>query len=123
MNNELEKIYNLIELLTIDEDLKQDLWVKYLSGCPSHCLPDTLCDLIRDGISSNRCYNEYWNDVESLVLFCSQIKDLPRHQQNIMLLLYTGFTVELISEHKGISLVRIQQAVSSFYQRKVNNTP
>lgn len=118
----MESVFNLIERLTIDEDLKQDLWVKYLSGCPLHCLPDALCDLIQDGITSEKSYYKYLNDIESLVVVYNEIKDLPRHQRNIILLLYTGFTVELISEYKGISLVRIRQAVASFHQSKVNNT-
>lgn len=116
----MESVFNLIERLTADEDLKQDLWVKYLSGCPLHCLPDAFCDLIQEMITSDKDY--YCNDIQSLAFLYHNIKDLPRHQRNILLLLYTGFTVELISEYKGISLVRIRQAVASFHQHKVNNT-
>jgi hypothetical protein len=120
-NAEMEKVHNLIELLTLDEDIKQDLWLKYLSGCPIHCLPDALCDLIREELNTTHSNYETCSNNHKLYSFCDHIKHLPYHQQNIILLIYIGFTVESIGEYKGISLVRIKQAVASFYRDKVNN--
>ena len=110
---EIETIRNLIELLTLNEDLKQDLWLQYLSGCPFHCLPDALCDLIYLEIDKDN------PQFQSFIPLCTSIKYLPKYQRNIILLLYTGFKVESISEYQGISEVRIQQTLSSFYRKKV----
>lgn len=119
---EIQKIHDLIQLLTDDEDLRQELWLKYLSGCPQNCLPDALCDLIREEINNNNLNYQISNDIRDLKCIHNLIEDLPRHQQNIIVLLYTGFTVELISQYKGISVVRIKQSIYSFYYQKVKNT-
>lgn len=111
-----DKVSNLINCLTNDEDLRQDLWVSYLSGSPVESfesrlerikveysdhikLREAIWDLIKNPIPEKleQMLNNTFTDYERSIITC----------------LMLGLSVDEISRGKGISEVRIRQSIAT----------
>ncbi len=112
----LEIVSNLINCLSSDEDVRQDLWVSYLSGTATESLEVRL----------SRIKVEREEDV-NLQIALQQLISFPireelqlaltthftPYERSIICLLMLGCDVSQISSIKGISEVRIKQTMST----------
>lgn len=115
MNSELVKVQSLINSLTDDEDLRQELWLHFLSGAPDHSLANQFEVL--------RIHDKITNDFQSrLEIFANiplsdiaeaalQLLDIAERQ--VVFLLVLGLSVVEIAEYKGTSPIRVHQTVAS----------
>jgi hypothetical protein len=115
MNSELVKVQSLINSLTDDEDLRQELWLHFLSGAADHSLVNQLEVLhIHDKIT-----NDFQSRLEVFTLFplsdiaeaALQLLDVAERQ--VVFLLVLGLSVMEIAEYKGTSPIRVHQTVAS----------
>ena len=115
MNNELQTVKNLIDQLTDDEDLRQDLWVHFLSGSNTSTFIYQLEVL--------QIHNAIINHLQDqLVVFTTQpmtaqfeiaLHSMSAVEQQILYLLLLGLVPVEIAKYKNISVVKIYQAVLS----------
>ncbi len=111
-----DPVSNLINCLTNDEDLRQDLWVCYLSGTPVESFESRL----------ERLKVEYSDDIELRESIWQLIKNPPSeslsttleknftdYERSIICCLMLGLEVSKISYIKGISEVRIRQSIAT----------
>jgi hypothetical protein len=111
----VQEVSNLINCLTNNEDLRQDLWVLYLSGKPLESLPDHLEQLNAEYTEDQKVKDAMWQLIknppsESLYEILEEFTDFER---SIMCLLALGLSIDKIALFKGINQVRIRQAISS----------
>jgi hypothetical protein len=119
-----DKVNSLINCLTNDEDLRQDLWVCYLSGTPIESFESRL----------ERIKVEYSEDLELQKAIWHLIKNPPSqelstileqnftdYERSIICCLMLGLKVEKISNIKGISQVRIRQTLQAIRYNDIWN--
>ena len=109
-----DKVSQLINCLTKDEDQRQDLWVHYLSGNPVSTFTSHLDKL-------NAEFNDDSN-LQELLWFVfknppsEKFRDLLNNfsdvEQSVVCLLALGLTVGQLSRYKGISEIRIRHVIS-----------
>jgi hypothetical protein len=111
----------LINSLTNDEDLRQELWVHYLSGHSTNSF-----DIYLEKIKF-----EYCDDIELKEAIWALIKNPPSDallgildnftdfERSIICLLMLGLDVDKISAAKGISEVRIRQSIATIRYNNV----
>jgi hypothetical protein len=112
----LERISCLINSLTNDEDIRQDLWLHYLNGNAVETFQSKLERLIVE-------YSDYSELQESIwVLIKNPISDslsdtlennFTDYERSIICLIVLGVGIEEISRIKGISEVRIRQSIAT----------
>lgn len=115
MNLDLTKVKNLINSLTDDEDLRQELWVHYLSGSSASTFIKQL-ELLR-------IYDKTIEDFQrGLEVFVSvPLSDSAEHalqvlsplEQQVVYLLVLGLSLKDVAEYKGIGLVKVRQMITS----------
>lgn len=115
-----DKVSNLINCLTNDEDLRQELWVHYLSGNPVDSFSQHLQKIQVEYGEDTQVKTAVWQLInnppsEKLEGILDHFTDFER---GIICLLMLGLTVENISTVKGISQVRIRQSISSIRYNK-----
>jgi DNA-directed RNA polymerase specialized sigma subunit len=114
----MEAADSQINCLTSNEDERQDLWVHYFSGNPpetfasylqkiqyEYALDETLQERLRQ-VSLNLPSDK----LHTLLLRLSGV------EQSIVCLLALGLTITEISKYKGITEIRIRQAISVIKQ-------
>lgn len=115
----LESVSNLINCLSNDEDVKQDLWVYYLSGTPVESLDARLKRIKTE-------YTEYTEDLELQKSIWDLIQNPPSeelsnlietnftdYERSVICCLMLGLDAGDISNIKGISQVRIRQSIAT----------
>ena len=110
------EVSNLINCLTHDEDLRQDLWVYYLSGNSVDTFSFYLRKLLitREDIAiQQQICNSVWLILQdpTAMEFSSFLDNFSNFERSVMCLLAIGLTVEQIAEYKGISPIRIRQTL------------
>ena len=105
----------LINCLTQNEDLRQELWVHYLSGNPIESLTSRLQEISNDHTEDANIRANIWYLLQNPVTdeFLHFLSNFSEYEKSIITLLLLGLTIEQISQHKGISQVRIKQTISS----------
>jgi hypothetical protein len=116
-----ETVTNLINCLSNDEDVRQDLWVHYLSGTPVESLDAHLAKI----------QAEYRQDIELQKALWSLIQNPPseklqkliadnftNYERKIIFYLMLGLDTSKISDLKGISEVRIRQSIATIRYNK-----
>jgi hypothetical protein len=110
-----KKVANLINSLTIDEDIRQDLWVEYLSGTPSSKLYSKILKiLIKYDILSRE--KQISNIIHHSIPenFLNTFSDI---ESKTLYLLCLGYNIGDISDTLGQDRVSILDAVSSIRQK------
>jgi hypothetical protein len=107
---EHQMVQDLIMVLTKNEDLRQDLWVAYLSGEIDSTFSDKLKSLslsydIQDS-SSELTYFILNLGIEQEEL--DQLSDL---QRSILFLTLLGYSLEQVGEYNGVKQVIINKAM------------
>ena len=113
MNN--QDVLVLINSLTDDNDYRQDLWVHYLSGFPTQSFSSKLEEIHKENIENQRIADSIWyllNDA-GYCEFRELLKEFSELEQSIMCLLAMGFTIPEISRYKTLSIIRVQQVVTT----------
>lgn len=116
-----DQVSNLINCLTNDDDLRQDLWVHYLSGNTVDTFSMHLEKLHTEYAEDEQLKAAIWNLItnppsEKLQSVLIHFTDFER---SIICLLMLGLTPDNISSVKGISQVRIRQSISSIRYNRI----
>lgn len=117
----LDQISNLINCLSNDDDVRQDLWVHYLSGKPVESLNARLARIKVEQSEDLELQKSIWHLLnnpprEEL----SQLINLnfSDYERSIICMLMLGLDSSKISEIKGISQVRIKQSIATIRYNK-----
>jgi hypothetical protein len=109
-----EQVSSLINCLTKNEDERQDLWVHYLSGNTADTFASKLQSIQETNQEDQKVKEVLWTILEisksEHSIAFSKFSDFDR---NIIFLLMLDWSPEQISSYKGISEVRIRQAITS----------
>lgn len=111
-----DQVSNLINCLTNDEDLRQDLWVCYLSGTPLESFESRLERIkveYSDDIELRKSIWQLIKNPPSQVLSETLEKNFTDYERSIICCLMLGLEVSKISNIKGISEVRIRQSIAT----------
>lgn len=111
-----DPVSNLINCLTNDEDLRQDLWVCYLSGTPVESFESRLERLkveYSDDIELREAIWQLIKNPPSEALSTTLEKNFTDYERSIICCLMLGLEVSKISYIKGISEVRIRQSIAT----------
>jgi hypothetical protein len=109
-----DQVSTLINRLTKDEDLRQDLWVHYLSGHSPSTLASYL-DKINAELAADEAIREHiWCALNehNLDRFSYLLSQLSETEQSVACLLALGLTISQLSGYKGISEIRIRQVIA-----------
>ena len=109
-----DQVSQLINCLTNDEDLRQDLWVHYLSGHSPSTFAAHLDKLNKEFSSDSHLQNLLWEVFKNPPSdkFRQLLDNFSDIEQSIVCLLALGLTVSELSGYKGISEIRIRHVIS-----------
>lgn len=107
-------IQRKIEILSQDEDERQDLWVSYLQD-PYFDISSRFVEIKNRKDANDLIFNNIINYLQSpptadMLELLDHFTELER---SIMLLLVIGFTKEQVSKYKMIEMLRLQQLIAN----------
>ena len=117
----LESISCLINSLSNDEDVRQDLWVSYLSGTAEESLEARLSRIQAEHAEEAKLQHAIWNLINNpppeqlSTLIESTFTD---YERSIICCLMLGLNAGKISNLKGISQVRVRQTIATIRYNK-----
>ena len=114
--NPTDKVNSLINGLTNDEDMRQDLWVCYLSGTPTESFESRLERIKAEYSDDFHLRQAIWqliNNPISEELSIALQTHFTDYERSIICCLMLGLRVDQISQGKGISEVRIRQSIAT----------
>ena len=117
----LSQVNNLINCLSNDEDVRQDLWVCYLSGTPVESLNARLQKIKAQYDEDTKLQLAIWQLLKNPP--SDKLSDLMEanftdYERSIICCLMLGLDAGKISEIKGISQVRIRQSIATIRYNK-----
>jgi DNA-directed RNA polymerase specialized sigma subunit len=102
----------VINLLTDNEDHRQDLWVYYLSGAQYQSFPDFL-NKKQHLDTEKTIISQIWDFMnQNNPKLLELLQDLPDESRSVVLLLLLDNDTPAISRYKGISQVRVQRIIN-----------
>lgn len=109
------EVSHLINCLTNNDDLRQQLWVHYLDGNPVETFATHLQKISSVFEEDAVVRESLWDLLKNppnpeFQEFLGNFTDFER---SIIIVLMLGLTVDKISLHKGISEARIRQAITA----------
>ena len=110
-----DEVSNLINCLTNDEDLRQDLWVCYLSGTPVESFQSSLERIKVEYSDDIELRKSIWQLIQNPipeVLSNTLQEKFTDYERSIICYLMLGLNASKISDLKGISEVRIRQTIA-----------
>lgn len=117
----LNEVSHLINCLSKDEDIRQDLWVSYLSGTPIESLDARLARITAEHSLETELQEAIWQLIEnppSEELSTLIANNFTDYERSIIFCLMLGLTSSRISVLKGISQVRIKQSIATIRYNK-----
>ena len=112
---DLPSASKLIKNLTINEDLRQDLWVAYLSGTPLKQLPQKALESIITSDFQSKDHAAY--ELFSMDIPQEMLNSLADEEKHIVFLLYLGYNIGEVSVLLGKSVVVVLELISSLKQK------
>lgn len=113
-------INSLINSITNNEDLRQELWLHYLDGHDVESFADHFLKLQIEYSDDLSVRQNVWHLIQNP---SNELDEILNHfsdfEKSIMFLITVGYSVEEVSELKGISEVRIRQTLSSIRYNSV----
>lgn len=111
----LEQVSNLINCLTNDEDLQQELWLYYLEGNTVESFSAHLQELKVEFLDDYKLKKAIWHLVQNPISddLSTVLENFSDFECSIVCCLMLGMPISQISAIKGISEVRIRQTISS----------
>lgn len=110
------KTSKLINSLTLNEDLRQDLWVAYLSGTPANQLPQKAIESLITSDIQSQDFAAY--ELSLLELPQELLNSLTDEEKLVMFLLYLGYNIGEVSVLLGESRVVVLELISSVKQNE-----
>jgi hypothetical protein len=109
-----ERVSQLINCLTNDEDQRQDLWVHYLSGHSPSTFASHLNKLNREFSNDSELQNFLWDLFKNPPSdkFARLLGNFSNIEQSVVCLLALGLSVSELSGYKEISEIRIRHVIS-----------
>lgn len=109
-----EQVSNLINCLTKDEDLRQDLWVHYLSGHSPSSFASYLDKMNKEFAVDTELQKRLWHAFSSPVSdrFHELLGRFSDVERSVLCMLSLGLTINQVSKYKRISEIRIRQVIS-----------
>ena len=109
-----DKVNQLINRLTKDEDRRQDLWMYYLSGNAASTFSSHLDKLNREFNADSQLQELLWSVFKNPPSdkFKELLNNFSDIEQSVVCLLALGLTVSQLSLYKGISEIRIRHVIS-----------
>jgi hypothetical protein len=106
---------HMINCLTKDDDLRQDLWVHYLSGNPVDSLSAHLEDIVNEYSDEQYVKSTVWQLMTDPPSddFIKLLDSFTEFEKSIICGLMLGFTIEHISQKRSMCEVRLRQTISS----------
>ena len=114
MNKGLRRALKKINHLTTDEDLRQDLWICYLTGTPHNSLLLSLETLEVKNTVENQFY-----ELLSTPVIDKLLDNFSELELSIIVLLAQGRDIITIARYKGIAEVRVRQLITSIQSSKM----
>lgn len=117
-----DEVNSLINCLTNDEDIRQDLWVCYLSGTPVESFESRLKRIKVEYSDDVELQKSIWHLIEnppSETLSKIIEENFTNYERSIICCLMLGLNVGKISDIKGISEVRIRQSIATIRYNKI----
>lgn len=121
-SQKLTIVQEVINLLTDNEDYRQDLWVCYLSGLPLTAFLDYLNQkeyLNRKELQVSQLWHYVSQNNPNLLELLQNLSD---KDHSIILQLILGNNISTISGYKGISQVCIQRIIDTT-SKKIQDEP
>lgn len=111
----------LIDNLTNDEDLRQELWVHYLSGNSTSSFSNHLEKVKFEYSEDESLKAQIWSLINNPPSdeFFTILEHFTEFERSIICLLMLGLSVGKISAAKGISEVRIRQTITAIRYNSV----
>lgn len=109
-------ISHLINCLSNDEDVRQDLWVCYLSGATAESLEARLSQIEAERKEDLKLQHAIWNLINNPPRqeLYQLIQDrFTEYERSIICFLMLGCSPSEISNINGISQVRIRQTIAT----------
>jgi hypothetical protein len=119
MDTESKKIAGLINSLTNNEDLRQDMWVAYLSGTPLVNLRQKILEKLITYHTQSKVYNAY--ELSKIDIPLDLLMFFTANERHVMFLLYLGYNIGEISVTLGESRVTIISSILSIKQNTAWN--
>lgn len=114
MDKTSQELQLLINSLTEDNDFQQELWVHYLSGNSSNTFAERLEEIRYEQEEQQRIAEAIFELMNNGNLeFKDLLKGFSELEQSIMCLLAMGFSIPEISKYKTLSIIRVQQVVTT----------
>lgn len=117
-----DEVSSLINCLTNDEDIRQDLWVCYLSGSPVESFESRLKRIKVEYSEDLELQKSIWQLINNpLSENLSKLieENFTDYERSIICCLTLGLDAGKISNIKGISEVRIRQSIATIRYNKI----
>jgi hypothetical protein len=117
-----DEVNSLINCLTNNEDVRQDLWVCYLSGAPIESLENRLERIKFEYSDDIELRKAIWQLIHNPISeeLSQMLKDnFTDYERTIICYLMLGMDASKISVVKGISEVRIRQSIATIRYNKI----
>lgn len=101
----------IINRLTSNEDIRQELWVRYLEGASICSLPSIYKDIDRN-IHALEALDQTYQEQSSKPYWPKLLKLFSEHELQVILLLTAGHDIISIARYKGIAEVKLRQMIS-----------
>lgn len=113
--NPINRVNCLINNLTQDEDMRQELWLHYLSGHSVDSFTAHLKKIKEEYSEDEKLKQAVWSLIQNPLPdnLSSILESFSEYEKSIICFLMLGLDVAQISAMKGISEVRIRQTISS----------
>jgi len=112
----LERIGNLINCLTNNEDHRQELWVYYLEGNTEDSIVDHLQKIVHECSHDINVKYAIWQLITNPLPDCyTKIlqQNFSEFEQSIIFSLMLGLSVEQMSKYWDVPVIRLNQAVAT----------
>lgn len=111
------QIKELIDRLTTDDDLRQELWLHFLSGVPTSSLSDCLEQITINYKIINELQSEADRHFQNGDYMClvDKIGRMPQIERLILYLSTLGLNPLEISKYKNIDLNRVNNVLTAIY--------
>ena len=117
LRNKNLKVEQLINSLAHDEDIKQDLWLDYLTGIDLNLLVFKAYQH-KLKYHSQSVDNSFLNDLLHNPPAKEFIEKFTDYEKELMCLFALGYNIGEVCVHLGISLVGVKQLLSTIRSKK-----
>jgi hypothetical protein len=117
-NERIKEIASILDNLLSDEDMRQDVWLSICENGDSD-----LDRYIQNIALETTLVKEIANNLKYLTtadttMMVPLLANFPTHEQSVLVFLMLSFSLDQISQYKGISMIRLTQMVLCISRHK-----